>query len=239
MGLALAVSLAFGLRVRAEGNRAGRAQALEEYAAQNKLPLRKVMINLPGRQAERSFVPITPATFEDFMGRFTEKQGCFVWRHLGRDSEHAIMCFDKGQHVRHYTPPFTDLGAYIGHNAGGYCMVIEPPDVGALRQFWTTYHPNNQQQFMADRMAGKYPEGGCMWWLIYSEADANRTPLAHTLGVNRSKAPSNLFKKLMHAGNDRVGPVGIIVPDVEAFNKMTDVQLMGPGPGGGAAEAVK
>jgi hypothetical protein len=219
------------------------ARALKAYSTKFKFPVRKVEINLPGRQVQRTFVPILADTIDDFRGRFTEKQGCLVWRQVpgyvnGIDADHPVICFAKGQQLKHFNPGFQDLENIIGHAAGGQCMVVNPPDVGYLRQFWTKYHPSNGAQYGQDRLKGENPKGHCMWWLLYAEA-ADNQPLAHTLGVTRSTASSNLFKKLVHAGNDRVGPVGVLVKSVDEFNKMTDLQLLGPAPGSGAADAVR
>jgi hypothetical protein len=234
-------------RAAADVNR--RLAAVAEYAAKNNLPVRTLKINLPGRQVERQVVPILPGTMDDFRDRFEEKQGCITWRQpRGNaqvpglatgwyDIEHCIISFGRKQQVTFYQKGVGDLEPGMDHQWGGYCTVLEPPDVGFLQGFWTKYHPNNQAGFQQD--GRKIDGGGCMWWLVHAEADANRTPLSHALGVNRSRAPSNLFKKLVHAGNDRVGPVGVCVKTLEEFNAMSDVQLLGPAPGGGAAEAVK
>ncbi len=81
-------------------------------------------------------------------------------------------------------------------------------------------------------------QGGCMWWLMHAEVSQGLS-LSHHLGVRRSAAPSNLMKKLLHAGNDRVDVIGIAVQDVAAFEKMTDQELLGAPPGGGVMEAIK
>src|SRR5207244_3101985 len=45
--------------------------------------------------------------------------------------------------------------------------------------------------------------GGCMWWLVDARIAPNY-PLAWQFGVHQSFAPSNLYKKLIHAGTDDV-----------------------------------
>ncbi len=80
--------------------------------------------------------------------------------------------------------------------------------------------------------------GGCMWWLVHAELAPGQN-LATAMGVRRAKGPEVLAPRLIHAGNERVGPIGIPVATLEDFNKMTDDALLGPEPAGGAAEQVK
>jgi hypothetical protein len=100
-------------------------------------------------------------------------------------------------------------------------------DANGYQEAWRTNHPG-----------GEIGREACMWWLMHAEV-GNNVPLAHALGVTRSRAPENLFKKLLHAGNDRVGPIGVPVNTIEEFNAMTDEHLMGPPPAGGAADAIR
>jgi hypothetical protein len=124
-----------------------------------------------------------------------------------------------------------------------------------------------------------------MWWLTRAMV-APSLPLAHALGVRQSTAPSNLVRKLIHAGTDDVAVGMALMPAARAqrlhetiatyriilgryrghpsyarnvplyegaivylerqirlvsqgFEALSDEELMGPPPAGGAYEAVK
>ena len=64
-------------------------------------------------------------------------------------------------------------------------------------------------------------------------------PGPRAMGVRRAKSPEILAPRLIHAGNERVGPIGVPVASIDDFNKMSDQQLLGPEPAGGAAEQVR
>ncbi len=81
-----------------------------------------------------------------------------------------------------------------------------------------------------------YCGGNCMRWLPNATTGKDRT-LFHDLGIKRSIDGTNMTAKILHAGNHRVGVIGVHVTSLEQFSKMTDQQLMGPLPKGGIEAA--
>jgi hypothetical protein len=80
--------------------------------------------------------------------------------------------------------------------------------------------------------------GNCMEWLSNAEVGPGK-PIFHTLGLTRSRDGHNIQKKLIRAGNDKVGVIGVKVGSVDEFNAMTDDQLLGPLPAGGLEDSVR
>jgi hypothetical protein len=224
----------------------------EEYAAAHKLPVRTVAVDLAGRQTERHFVPILPATRADFETRFSAAHGAILW-HQSNVPAYVHLQIDPATRI------FRDAGATYpvtmtkelaygllppqyfeprGEPSAGHMMALalEPPEIEGMKAFFAAN--GDQNAWRANHPNGNIGAENCMWWLMHAEV-GNHLPLAHALGVTRSRAPENLLKKLLHAGNDRVGPVGVPVNTVEEFTAMTDAQLMGPPPVGGAADAIE
>jgi hypothetical protein len=79
-----------------------------------------------------------------------------------------------------------------------------------------------------------------MMWLTNAPVgkDGQEKALFHDLGLKRSRDGNNMHAKVMHAGNQRVGVIGIHVTSIEQFNQMTEAQLLGALPQGGIEAAV-
>jgi hypothetical protein len=224
----------------------------QEYAAAHNLPVRTVAINLAGRETERHFVPILPATRADFEARFSAANGVVLW-HQSNVPAYVHLQVDPATRIfrdagANYAVTMTKELAYgllppqyfepngqpsVGHMIA---LALEAPEIQGMKAFFAA-NPD-KATWKANHPAGNIGAENCMWWLMHVEI-GNNVPLAHALGVTRSRAPENLLKKLLHAGNDRVGPIGVPVNTVEEFTAMADAQLMGPPPAGGAADAIK
>jgi hypothetical protein len=121
----------------------------------------------------------------------------------------------------------------VGHLVS---LALDAPEIAGLNAFYDAN--DHQEAWRANHPGGTIDHEYCMWWLMHAEV-GNNVPLAHALGVTRSRAPENLLKKMLHAGNERVGPIGVPVDTIEEFNAMTDEHLMGRPPEGGTGDAVK
>lgn len=220
----------------------GARSEADAYLAANKLEGKTVEIKLPGLQVTRTFVPVLPETRADFFTRFGEKNGRAVLR-WATDLEHPSV----------YLAPKKGLtyGAYWNVPEGGKGRFVNPDTDGNVQHYMTMADEGRYLSMNVgkDLLPGlqrwweksKQPDdakGGCMWWLVHAEVKKGQS-LSHFLGVKRSAAPSNLLKKLVHAGNERVDVIGVAVPTMAAFSKMTKQQLLGTPPGGGAIEAIK
>ncbi len=218
---------------------AGQAALIKEYTTKNHLKTRTVKLKLPGRALTRTFVPVLPETYPDFIEKFSEKNDTIYLRHSA-DLEHPTVNFAPGRGFNH-AGIYAGIGAKRVVNPDAYQWVGNP--ITAPGRFLTLnldqpmlkYLDNHWQTTVQGATNNK---SGCMWWLVHAEA-AKDLPLAHVLGISRAGATSNLIKKIMHAGNERVGVIGVPVPNLEAFDKLTEDQLMGPPPGGGALEAMR
>jgi hypothetical protein len=226
-----------------------------EYAAAHNLPVRTVAINLEGRQTERLFVPVLPATRADFEARFSAPNGAILW-HQSQDVRYAQLQLDPATRIfrepgalnQTYTVVRTRELAFAnypenyfapnGQPTAGHLvsLALDAREIQGLNAFFDA-NPH-QEAWRANHPGGEIGREHCMWWLMHVEV-GNNVPLAHALGVTRSRAPENLFKKILHAGNERVGPIGVPVNTIEEFNAMTDEHLMGSPPAGGVADAIK
>jgi hypothetical protein len=223
---------------------AGRlAPDADTYVKSHGLHARAVKIDLPDRRAQRIFVPVLPTTVEDFTVRFTKKAASMIVRQA-EDLDHVAIVVDERRAVGFKTITFTPANRYVTPESlppsspmspahGGRYLVLDLD--GGLRASF--------EQYLSTVTPETVPHegglsGGCMWWLVHAQVTPN-VKLAHAMGVTQSRAPSNLIKKFLHAGNDRITVVGVGVPSLAAFDAMSDATLLGPPPGGGPEEAVK
>ena len=223
------------------------AALTKTYADKHGFAVRVVKSDLGTRQVERHFVPVLPTTHEDFLATFSQGNGAAVWKTNSLDKVHGTVSFGPGDTInrgdRHGK---TDIDGSMPHaNGAGYVtMALEPQHIAAWKGFIDTNAVPGQidlhsAKFRAAQTAKGLPtHGGCMWWVTHADVGGGQN-LAHLMGVRRAKGPEVLAPRLVHAGNDRVGPIGIPVNSIAEFNAMTDAQLMGPEPAGGAAEQVK
>ncbi|MEO6951348.1 MAG: hypothetical protein ABI321_06005 [Polyangia bacterium] len=228
------------------------AALTKTYADKHGFAVRVVKSDLGTRQVERHFVPVLPTTHEDFLATFSQGNGAVVWKTNARDKVHGAVSFGPGDVINHAdrqgkTDTFAAMPHAIG--AGYVTMALEPNHIAAWKGFIDTYttpgnHPYagpvpGSQKFQAAQQAkGEQMHGGCMWWVVHADVGGGQN-LAHLMGVRRAKGPEVLSPRLVHSGNERVGPIGIPVNSIAEFTAMTDAQLMGPEPAGGAAEQVK
>ena len=217
------------------------------YADKHGFAVRVVKSDLGTRQVERHFVPVLPTTQEDFLGTFSKGNGAVVWK-SNHDKVHGQLHLGPNDIVshanRHGVSPYFDASA---HEVGGtmIAMALEPHHVDSWMAMIDKHTPagstpiNSLGSFQqAQTAAGLPTHGGCMWWVVHADVGGGQN-LAHLMGVRRAKGPEVLAPRLIHAGNEYVGAIGIPVNTIEQFNAMTDAQLMGPEPAGGAAEQVK
>jgi hypothetical protein len=214
------------------------------YAEQNHLPVRVIKNDLGTRVIEREFVPVLPTTHQSFLEHFQSARGAVIWRvggdavhiHIGVRPDHEISYGKRTQ------APTPFGGRYL-------TLALDQGEVASWERLIDTYTPAGHALYRgvgagvvnfynAMTKLGNPTYGGCMWWVVHAEL-APGLNLATAMGVRRAKGPEILAPRLVHAGNERVGPIGVAVNTIEQFNQMTDEQLMGPEPAGGAAEQVK
>jgi hypothetical protein len=222
----------------------GRAAALvQQYAREHGFQVKQVNAGTANRPARRLFVPVTPQSFPSFLKKFNSNNG---FCHLSFQSNHLVMglkppaqdgrATDCYLWARNYNGTVQGLSdcrnSYIsGTRNNGYLIGVELP--GNKLQ-----HLSSWLQTRANPQDTVYRRGNCMEWLPNAEVGPNR-PLFHDLGIRRSKDGRNMKAKLLHAGNNQVGVVGVYVPDANTFNTMNDQQLLGPPPAGGVADAMR
>jgi hypothetical protein len=207
---AIAAGVAAGPLARAESN-AARAVA---WAREHGVPSRQVPITLPGRKATRVFVRVGPEQWERFVSHFSEGKGVII-RQNATDPEHPVLAFSTAETFNHAysgyaaADRFRDGRAWLSPDQGGLYVALGLP----AKQL--TYLKNDLSTMkQSDRpFANQSGDGGCMWWLMRALVGRN-LPLAHALGVRQSTAPSNLIRKLIHAGTDDV-VVGVAVPSLQ------------------------
>ena len=216
------------------------------YADKHNLPVRVVKNDLGTRQVERHFVPVLPTTHDDFLQHFNIANGAVVWRVNGSDSNHPVLAVSPG-YVISYIERRADNGIMPHATGGRYLtLALDRAQMHHWEAFIDRYTPAGGRPFSAGLDDGatafKAQNPGCrvhcMWWLVHAETATDQN-LAHLMGVRRGRGAEVLLPRLVHAGNERVGPIGVPVATVEQFNAMTDQQLLGPEPAGGAAEQVK
>jgi len=215
----------------------------KQYADKHGLPVRIVKSDLGTRQVERHFVPVLPTTHDDFLATFQEANGAMVWR-TGADKIHGAISFKPGDVVS-YNNRHGDFQNAMPHASGGHyvALALNPDQIKDWNGFIDKYAAggtpwSGMNKYTVEHAALKQPTfGGCMWWFVHTEIGGKN--LAHIMGVRRAKGPEVLGPRFIHAGNELVGPIGIPVANIEQFNAMTDQQLLGPEPAGGAAEHVK
>ena len=218
------------------------AALTKAYADKHGFAVRVVKSDLGTRQVERHFVPVLPTTHEDFLDTFKRGNGAVTWV-AGADKIHMELSIEPGVGNNYMLARGTAKVA--AHRAGqGFLMAlaVDAKQVDHWNQFIDRYTDASQPLYTG-RYKYRDPKtnechGGCMWWMVHGEVSENLN-LAHHMGVRRGKGPEVLGPRLIHAGNHNVGPIGIPVNSIEEFNAMSDAQLMGPEPAGGAAEQVK
>ncbi len=218
--------------------------SVKAYVKEHKLKARTVDIKLPGLNTKRTFVPVLADTQADFLERFGETHGAVTLRY-NHDLEHPLVFFGPNRGLTHvpfhwegklrkgmarYADPERDKDSWqVKRGEAGRYLVLDlgEKNLRGLEQHWAETKKGNDNN-----------KSGCMWWFVHAQVDKD-TPLAHAIGVKRSSAASNFLKKIVHAGNERVPVIGVAVSSLAEFEKMTNQELLGPPPGGGAMEAMK
>lgn len=209
------------------------------YATGHSYPTRSVEVGLEGHKIERVFVPILPDSIGTFYASFAASAGkeSVVLRYT-EANKHLILSMEPsdiylwGQN-KNVDNEGNDLYKRMYHNLDGAArewkgvsIVVHPTNIGALRTW------------LGETAKGPKCEGHCMMWLPNAPTGSNTT-LFHDLGITRSADGANMRNKIMHAGNHRVGVVGIHVNSVAEFEQMTEAQLVGSLPTNGLEGAVR
>jgi hypothetical protein len=221
------------------------AAQIQAYADKNGLPVRIIKNDLGTREVERHFVPVLPTTHDSFLEHFLGKNGAVIWRSYG-NAVHPVIGLERGATLVYNRTAPSDEGIAYGPNGYYLTLALEPQQLEHWNAFIATYAPKGQLLYgggltaftQAMQAQGRPAHGTCMWWLVHAEL-APELNLATAMGVRRAKGPEILAPRLIHAGNELVGPIGIPVNSIEQFNAMTNQQLLGPEPAGGAAEQAK
>ncbi len=226
------------------------------YADKHGLPVRVVKRDLGTREIERHFVPVLPTTHDDFIANFQTGNGAVIWRTNQTDKTHGLVSMKPGSMISHSNRngPTPEYGNVMGHENGGtyLTLALSQEQIGHFEQFLDRHiaaagtvrdgHGRSHTPWAGQAAFGRENNGtvhgGCMWWFVHAQVAPNLN-LATAMGVRRAKGAEVLGPRFIHSGNEHVGPIGIAVPSLEVFNKMTDDELLGPEPAGGAAEQVK
>lgn len=187
---------------------ADRARA---FAAKYNLPIRTVQVKVEGREATRIFMPVTEATHGAFVEEFTN--GGAVIRQRQADQEHVTMALSPNDLIHNWGQP----GPMFEPSQGGRYVALDLDPVEKVH-FKATVQNAQNTQFM-----GKNGSANCTRWLVNGCIGPDR-PLAHKFGIKRANAPSNLIKKLIHAGNDQV-VIGIAMSNDPAATQQLRQQL--------------
>jgi hypothetical protein len=216
------------------------AGGLEAYLQKHGLPSRVV---LSARTIPRVFVPVTRGTEEDFLSSFGPANGAFVLRPFPANRDHPYLILGRDRAYSFHGRRF-DPSVEADHFGKQPLRVLAPPPIGSHYVTASLTAPELEgledwleNTFLANRRPRECDRGGCMWWLLHARTGRDRE-LAHVLGVTRAGASSNLVRKLIHAGNERVSVIGI-EGSAEDLQRWTEAELLGPPPAGGVAEAIK
>ena len=235
----------------------------------NNLTHKEVRRQVGPRSIRRLFVPITASSAPDFVRAMAgiDKGSVILhsrslqryqsgWHHYQR-----LVIKPDLAYASHYdTPKGPKLsgegaaGAYAWASGARYVVL----DVGRDRarhmtDFLNRFHGhstaqgraydyhvdiNNYRQVKGDQAGDCAAE--CMWWLPNLETAPGKN-LMKSLGVKRTRGPQEIPSIAMHAAkNKRCCVVGVAVPDLDSFNRLTEQQLFGNEPTrGGAAGAVR
>lgn len=210
----------------------------DSYAKEHNFPTRLVKTGPKGKEIDRIFVPILPETHEAFQKKFTAAggNGSIILRHTP-NNKHLAMAVEPGdlylwgQNYNGTTQNSNLMNQYMNtdgtrSNWPGASIVVHPTNIKTLKGFLTK------------TAKGPRCEGHCMIWLPNAPTGPNKKTLFHDLGITRSRDGDNMKAKIVHAGNHRVGVVGIHVTSIKQFNDMTSVELVGPVPTAGVDAAV-
>jgi acyl-CoA hydrolase len=240
----LLVSLSSALALAEPSKLAEQGRA---YAAKNNLPIREFKHDLGKRVVDRMFVPVLPTTVDSFVEHFSIENHAATWRAQPNDLVHGGLNLGLGRSI-HYTAMTNQLIAdnasakqQLNPGLGGNYVTfsLEKEQLDHWTNFMLKYAPNTN--LYNGRNLYKTPKGechgSCMWWMVHGEVGPELNVAQH-LGVQRAKGPEVLFPRAVHSGDANVGPIGVAVKSIEEFNAMTEAQLFGPEPAGGAAARV-
>ena len=198
------------------------AAMTQAYADKHGLPVRVVKNDLGTRQVERHFVPVLATTHEDFLSMFSIDHGAVVWRTASVDRIHGTLSVKPGYAISHGARN-GDPYRHLPHAAGGnyLTLALDKEQLASWEALIDKYTPRGRNPTLGlwhFSQTNNPVYGGCMWWVSHAEV-APGLNLATLMGVRRAKGPEVLAPRLIHAGNELVGPVGIPVATVEQFNR--------------------
>jgi hypothetical protein len=193
------------------------AERTVAWARSHGLPSRSIPIDLPGRKATCVFVPVGEPHWESFVKELTEGKGVIIRQ--STDPEHPLLAFSRAVTVHMgsigNTGParFNDGRSGLVPSMGGIYLAL---GLSAERVAYLKVHLTTAVND-ASGYRNQSGDGGCMWWLVRAMAGPN-LPLAHALGVRQTTAPSNLARKLIHAGTDDVAVGMALMPPASTHN---------------------
>ena len=207
----------------------------QTYANAHDFPIRVVEAGSENRRVRRAFVPITEETFQAFSEHFTSEDSLVL--RFTANNNHLVMALKPGDNylwARNYIGERQGLGdyrnMYNSFSGGGYTM--------AVRMTRGVEHLRNWLGQRADPNDQLYCKGNCMEWLPNAEVAENRA-FFHELGIRRSRDGRNMKAKLLHAATEVVDVIGVHVENIEAFNQLSNDDLIGPPPSGGTEDAAR
>lgn len=197
----------------------------KDYAAKHQFKVRTVVAPGPGKSVERHFVPVLPATYDDFRSRLVEANGGIAMRTIIDHVGHVAMQIEPNTTYL-WGKNYTDYaGMYMSHASKGYLLGIDLAD-------------HEIQHLKVQMQKIPHDAGNCMMWLGSAEVAPGKL-FFHELGVTRSRGAGDAIRqKLLRVSNERLKVAGVIVNSLEEFDAMTDAQLLGPAHPNGDAESV-
>ncbi|MCC6749274.1 MAG: hypothetical protein IT371_16545 [Deltaproteobacteria bacterium] len=245
-GAACAVTFSGWGEARGQG-RGRLAELTQQYAREFGLPIRTVNAGTAERRVQRQVVPVLPNTYQRFAELFSVANGALVWRSTTGDPIHATISLGGDAYLKfgyvaarqsRFAERVNQPNPSNSPQHGGYyaALALQPARVNYLLNWWAT--EGSDEPNFRTRHPQEPLNGGCMWWLLHARV-ADDVPFAHAFGVTRSRSPANLFPKLVWAGTEAVGTIGVACQSLEAFNAMGEQQLLGAPPAGGLEDAVR
>jgi hypothetical protein len=242
---------------------------VQQYLQRNNLTSKVVTRRVGNRDIRRVFVPVTQAATPDFVRTMADLNKGSVIIHsrpstrypVGWGHYQRLVVKPDLAYASYYDNPRgpkmtgdAAAGAYGWVNGSRYVVLnvgqqraqhmvsfldqFHGHSVGQGRRYDYNTDINNYRQVRGDQ-AGDCA-AACMWWLPNLETAPGRN-MMQSLGAKRTRGPQEIPSIAMHAArNDRCCVVGVGVPDMNAFNQLTEQQLFGAEPtNGGAAGAVR
>jgi len=206
-----------------QGSGRGRA-----FAKQRGLPVRVIEAGTAERRVRREVVPLTSAEhYAEFQQTFGRAAGGLTLHYDG--DTHMMLALDPGD-IYLWGVNHRGESSYLSYGVfnpnGARTMAVRLDGVDHLHAW------------MASGAGVPLCRGNCMEWLPNAEVAPGEI-LFHRLGLRRSRDGRNMRAKIIYAANDRIDVIGVHVPNVEAFEAMSDADLLGRPPAGGVDDAAR